>query len=54
MNEGKEDFYLDTENGSVKRGICESQEGLLTNIIESNIERINDKIIEHDPKGKTE
>ena len=34
-----------TENGSVKRGVCESENGLLTNIIESKIERINGEII---------
>ena len=34
-----------TENGSVKRGVCESREGLLTNIIESSIEKVDDKII---------
>lgn len=34
-----------TENGSVKRGVCESKDGYLTNIIESKIERINGDII---------
>lgn len=34
-----------TENGSVKRGVCESQNNCLTNIIESSIERVNNKII---------
>ncbi len=34
-----------TENGSVKRGVCESQDGYLTNIIESSIEKVDDKII---------
>jgi len=34
-----------TKNGSVKRGVCESENGFLTNIIESSIERVNDKII---------
>ena len=34
-----------TENGSVKRGVCESQDNYLTNIIESSIERVNNKII---------
>lgn len=34
-----------TENGSVKRGVCESRDGYLTNIIESSIERVNGKII---------
>ena len=34
-----------TENGSVKRGVCESMNGYLTNIIESSIEKVNDKIV---------
>ena len=34
-----------TENGSVKRGVCESNDGLLTNIIESSIEKVDGKII---------
>ena len=34
-----------TENGSVKRGVCESKDGLLTNITESSIEKVDDKII---------
>lgn len=34
-----------TENGSVKRGVCESENGFLTNIIESSIERVDGKII---------
>ena len=34
-----------TENGSVKRGVCESRDGLLTNITESSIEKVDDKII---------
>ena len=34
-----------TENGSVKRGVCESKNNYLTNIIESSIERVDDKII---------
>jgi bifunctional N-acetylglucosamine-1-phosphate-uridyltransferase/glucosamine-1-phosphate-acetyltransferase GlmU-like protein len=34
-----------TENGSVKRGVCESNDNYLTNIIESSIERQGDKII---------
>ena len=34
-----------TENGSVKRGICESKDGLLTKIIESSIEKVDGKII---------
>lgn len=34
-----------TENGSVKRGICESSNNYLTNIIESSVEKVEDKII---------
>ena len=34
-----------TENGAVKRGACEVKDGKLVGLIESNIERINDKII---------
>ena len=34
-----------TENGSVKRGVCQEENGYLTNIIESSIEKVNDKII---------
>ena len=34
-----------TENGSVKRGVCESKDNYLTNIIESSIEKVDDKII---------
>jgi len=34
-----------TENGSVKRGVCKSEASLLTNIIESKIERVDGKII---------
>lgn len=34
-----------TLNGAVKRGVCESQNGYLTNIIESSIERVEDKIV---------
>ena len=34
-----------TENGSVKRGVCESQNNCLTNIIESSIEKVDDKIL---------
>lgn len=41
-----------SENGSVKRGICESENGLLTNIIESSIEKVEDKIIATPLDGK--
>ena len=34
-----------TENGSVKRGVCESENGYLTNIIESSIEKVDDEIV---------
>lgn len=34
-----------TENGSVKRGICEIENNNLINIVESKIERVNDKLI---------
>ncbi len=34
-----------TENGSVKRGVCEEKNHYLTNIIESSIEKVGDKII---------
>ncbi len=34
-----------TENGSVKRGVCKSENGYLTNIIESKIERVNGNIV---------
>lgn len=34
-----------TENGSVKRGVCEESNHYLTNIIESSIEKVGNKII---------
>ncbi len=34
-----------TENGSVKRGVCKEKDGFLTRLIESKVERVNDKII---------
>ncbi len=34
-----------TENGSVKRGVCESRDNYLTNIIESSIEKVDGKIV---------
>ena len=34
-----------TENGSVKRGVCEQNDGKLTRIVESKVERIDGKII---------
>lgn len=41
-----------TENGSVKRGVCESNNNLLTNIIESSIEKINGTIIASPVDGR--
>ena len=34
-----------TENGSVKRGVCKGDNGYLTNIIESKIERVDGSIL---------
>ena len=34
-----------TENGSVKRGVCFEENGILTSIIESRVERVNGAII---------
>lgn len=34
-----------TESGAVKRGICEVEDGYLTKITESNVERLNGKIM---------
>lgn len=42
-----------TENGSVKRGVCESENGFLTNIIESSIEKVEDKIIASPLDGRS-
>lgn len=33
-----------TENGSVKRGVCEEKDGYLTKIIESKVERVNGQV----------
>ncbi len=33
-----------TENGSVKRGVCEERNGYLTKIIESKVERVNGQV----------
>ena len=33
-----------TENGAVKRGICQVENGLLTKLTESSVEKINEKI----------
>ena len=43
-----------TENGSVKRGVCESNNDYLTNIIESKIERVNGKIMASPLDGRDE
>lgn len=42
-----------TENGSVKRGVCEEENGYLTNIIESSIEKVDGKIIASPLSGET-
>ena len=34
-----------TENGAVKRGICQVKDGYLTKLIESNIEKKDGKLI---------
>ncbi len=34
-----------SENGSAKRGICEAENGFLTRIVESSVEKIGDKIL---------
>ena len=34
-----------TENGSVKRGVCEEENGYLTNIIECKVEKVDSEII---------
>ena len=34
-----------TENGSVKRGVCKAKDNYLTNIIESKLEKVDNKII---------
>lgn len=33
-----------TENGSVKRGVCESKDGYLTKIVESSVELVGDEV----------
>ena len=38
-----------TENGAVKRGVCETEGNYLTNIIESNVKRLPDNTIEAVP-----
>lgn len=41
-----------TENGSVKRGVCEVTDGKLTKITESVIKRVDDKLIASPLSGK--
>ena len=41
-----------TENGAVKRGICKLENGNLTELIESNVEKIDGKIIAKPLNGK--
>ena len=41
-----------TENGSVKRGVCELKDGYITNLVESSVEKVNDKIIACPLDGK--
>lgn len=41
-----------TENGSVKRGVCELKDGFVTNLVESSVEKVNDKIIACPLDGK--
>ena len=43
-----------TENGSVKRGVCESKDGFLTKIVESSVEKIDGKIIAKPLNGDPE
>lgn len=43
-----------TENGSVKRGVCEEEEHYLKNIIESKVERRGEKIIATPLDGREE
>ena len=38
-----------TEHGAVKRGVCETENNYLTNIIESNVKRLEDNSIEAVP-----
>ena len=34
-----------TENGSVKRGVCESENGIVTNIVECSVQNIDGKVV---------
>ena len=40
-----------TENGSVKRGVCEEENGYLTNIIECKVEKVDSEIIARPLEG---
>ena len=42
-----------TENGSVKRGVCEVKDDYLTKIIESNVERLDNVIVAKPIDGST-
>ena len=42
-----------TENGSVKRGVAATENGFLTSIIESSVERVQDKIVASPLNGTT-
>ncbi len=53
-NETNQDTYLTvgylakntlTDHGSVKRGVCEEENGYLTKMVESSLEKVGDKII---------
>lgn len=43
-----------TDNGAVKRGVCEERDGYLTNIIESSVEKIGDDIVAKPLDGRPE
>ena len=34
-----------TENGSVKRGVCQEKDGYITNLVECSVEMVNNKIV---------
>ena len=42
-----------TENGAVKRGVCETKNNYLTNIVESKVKRLEDNTIEAVPLDET-
>lgn len=43
-----------TENGSVKRGVCQTKDDYLTGLIESKLEKINDQIVATPLEGQKE